>query len=645
MYLLNSKLLVLAAIILAFASANSYAAEKITVDPNTSSAKTSDEALANVTLDTRLAQKVTYEAKGKALRIILDDLSKMTGVKLKAGYSGMDWQVRDRKMTICAKGITLAHLMNSIARVMKFKWSKSNEVTPPSYRLYMDRKTLLDADARKARLEEKYNKLTAERRKAAMENLNQLSDVKPDELSKLKDMDPYSYVLASTGIAKSLNNLLSESASMKDALASGQNIKINGASLPTSAQDALRQTMRDMWTINARNDDGNLGSFVGGKKPAIPDEVINDLSKVDIKINRESGPTSGQSSPWDRFITGEININYQYHQGKSISSDYLTFSLFAPGSSISKGIGKMLIDLENQSWDDYMKAHNNSLSVKFNPEESQEIAETMLDPEDKEDNWVKEEFNDPDLKEKIKPEYETKVSSSLQLSDHLQALSKTSKLSYVSDYFGEEDNTIGPIAQEDEVLNHLKRLSSTYYHRWQKSGSIVEFRDRYWYRKRCDQIPDEWIASWQNAVLRGSFGLNELAQIAQLSVDQFNQNIRKDKILDASPSYVVGGLESALNDNRPLLRLYARLDEMQRKMLMSPEGLDLSMLQAAQWLLAEELLKSRDSAYLQNKDAKITLKCSIGKFEKTSWYDFKVTTTDKLNPITWTVKMPGFKKM
>ena len=104
--------------------------------------------------DARLSQKVTYEARHKPVKVILVDLSKMTGVTLKAGQSGKDWQVRDRKMNIFAKDLPLSSLMNSIARVMKFRWSKSVKVDPPAYRMYMNRKELAAAQSAKNRVDE-----------------------------------------------------------------------------------------------------------------------------------------------------------------------------------------------------------------------------------------------------------------------------------------------------------------------------------------------------------------------------------------------------------------------------------------------------------------------------------------------------------
>lgn len=123
---------------------SALASGKITVDPNAGINRTQAEEWS---ADARLSQKVTYEARHKAVKTILADLTEMTGITFNAGYNKNDWQVRDRKMNIFAKDITIADLMSSIARVMKFKWSVNKDEAPWTYRLYMDRTTLVAANA------------------------------------------------------------------------------------------------------------------------------------------------------------------------------------------------------------------------------------------------------------------------------------------------------------------------------------------------------------------------------------------------------------------------------------------------------------------------------------------------------------------
>jgi hypothetical protein len=52
---------------------------------------------------------------------------------------------------------------------MKFKWSKRDEVDPPQYRLYLDRKTLLAANAATTHAEEELTRVARERRAKFMD--------------------------------------------------------------------------------------------------------------------------------------------------------------------------------------------------------------------------------------------------------------------------------------------------------------------------------------------------------------------------------------------------------------------------------------------------------------------------------------------
>ena len=122
--MLSAKWSVLTVAMAAVVSSSVWAVGKVTVDPNTS---ITANAKAAAETDARLDRKITYEARRKTVSAILADLSALSGVTFHAGYNGMDWQVRDRKMNIFVHDVSLRELMDSIAHVMKFKWSKSDK--------------------------------------------------------------------------------------------------------------------------------------------------------------------------------------------------------------------------------------------------------------------------------------------------------------------------------------------------------------------------------------------------------------------------------------------------------------------------------------------------------------------------------------
>jgi hypothetical protein len=127
-------------------SVSALAVGKVTTDPNAPGAPVQKDTQNDGT-DARLAKKLTYSTPMKTVSAILEDLTKSTGIIFRSGYNSKDWQVRDRKMTISVRDVPLSQLMNSMSRVMKFKWERSGAEGEWAYRLYMDRRTLLDAEA------------------------------------------------------------------------------------------------------------------------------------------------------------------------------------------------------------------------------------------------------------------------------------------------------------------------------------------------------------------------------------------------------------------------------------------------------------------------------------------------------------------
>ena len=175
-------------VILVFLQGFACAVGKSTVDPNA-------KAALRDAVGPDTSQHVTYDAKRKMVVSILADLSKMTGVTLKAGYNDDDWQVRDRRMNIFVKDVPLSDLMNSIARVMKFQWSKREDGDVVSYRLYMDRKVVLGAECKRLAEEERIRQRQARARERLLSGLEEAATMSDGELERLKDASPYVYSL------------------------------------------------------------------------------------------------------------------------------------------------------------------------------------------------------------------------------------------------------------------------------------------------------------------------------------------------------------------------------------------------------------------------------------------------------------------
>ena len=105
----------IAVVLLSSAAATQRAwGEKITVDQNTPEARSATEERSSK-VDVRLAQKVTYEGGYKRLHNVAEDLSAITGVKIRAGRSSKDWRVRDIPLVVCVRDLPLGKLLHALA--------------------------------------------------------------------------------------------------------------------------------------------------------------------------------------------------------------------------------------------------------------------------------------------------------------------------------------------------------------------------------------------------------------------------------------------------------------------------------------------------------------------------------------------------
>lgn len=118
-----------------FGAAGGCAAGKITVDPN-ATPKVTASAPAQWA-DERLGEKITYSSGEKRLHDVVDELTKLTGVEVRAGYNAKDWQVRDIPLVVAARGLPLGRLLKAIAEsthtLLACKTAGNGK---PTYRLY-----------------------------------------------------------------------------------------------------------------------------------------------------------------------------------------------------------------------------------------------------------------------------------------------------------------------------------------------------------------------------------------------------------------------------------------------------------------------------------------------------------------------------
>ena len=546
---------------------------KSTVDPYGPGAKPQARPEPDIwKADSRLAQKVAYQVSRKTVLAILADLQAKTGVPLKAGYNSRDWQVRDRKMIIFAEDMPLADLMQSIARVMKFKWDRSGEAGKWSYRLFMDRRTVLESEAETQRAEQRYLDRQAKKRNAMSDKLSELSKMSDAEVGKLRQENPYLYFLAKSGLAEGLSGALNEWV-LAGAFANNTGI---GWRLAPGADGFWRKLVNGGRAMES--------ALRGESSLALTDKLI--LSYVEVNRKGAEGFGLGSDAMFSQFLLGTVTVEYEApgDDGTMIHHN-LEISLMDPESSLAKGLGnKLASGLENAS-------STTDFSFVLKPDEmmGNDFGEKLVKHED-----------DPSLGKEIKfksgKDSPSKEEFDLSKLDGLLAcLSEASGLNVVSDALGKSVlNASWKADTKVSIAAALGGLSLMWNSNWWKNGTTLEFRDRYWFRKRALQIPEAYLDRWRKTFKATStLGLDDLAEMAVLTgePDKYDFNIAEDPILGN------GSVRQAICEKMKSLQFYASLDSAQRSAALSDSGLSVLSLTAEQRRIAVEALPSLSLDY------------------------------------------------
>jgi hypothetical protein len=526
-------------------SSNVWASGKITIDPNAGVGRAQVEEWS---ADTRLAQKVTYEARHKAVKAILADLSEMTGITFNAGYNKKDWQVRDRKMNIFAKDIVLADLMSSIARVMKFKWSVNKDEMPWTYRLYMDRKTLTSANAELSKAQDALDREIDRRREnflSLFENWD--DDISADELADLRNENPYLYMLHVQGIGRLMKGVINDIPEFRETFLGRKNDMGPNVSLfSPETQDALLFTAKECYKL--KNDS------IPGAGELFPEDYAKDIGKGAMLLDIGPDELGWKAYEFSKQAGIGLYINKRWFPINGYLGDPSDPLVQAKADITLQAIDKGLT-----YWQMCDQTNVNSLAHMEETKTLEKYSMIEPQPEVADESGLHKKF-------KIVPEH--KPNQWPQLVDCQAALAETSGLSLVSDSY---KSTWGyaPITEDEkELKDFLKCLGESYRYNWDKHGSILEMRSKDWFKRRATQIPDEWIEKWKADMKKvGYLPLEDEAQICALTTPQIEENIGMDETLWQISMFRSGSREVWL------ARLYASLDSDQRKALFSEVGL------------------------------------------------------------------------
>lgn len=585
------------------------AADVIRSDPNTPGAQPVKDSQGAVSLDTdsRLDIRITYEAQRKPVRVILQDLSSLSGVALYSGYNNADWQVRDRRMNVFAKDVPLRDLMRSISRVMKFKWRISTTEDSATYRLIMDRLSILEMQNLLKKQDDEYHHWMTERRQVILNRYASADKLSDSEIQELKQSDPQLYYDIVTGVAKPLAKLMRELPELQDALLGSGKVWM-GSELTSSQQQALLDFARGISQQDCTQD----RLWYGHERPdsQVPDSIAMD------------------------------------HASLSAASKDGIFGclLVCLGGPDEPGYGGSYSFLDN---DDEATKYRSRIGISWmegdkNPLETARAASPMSYDEAaaQSEHVVGGEDliqhpDDPSLlvKKKVEPK-------STKLRDVEKALNEASAMAVVSDDFGGATASEGGVPHGEVTIKaFLDGMSKAYCYNWDKHANVIELWDRMWFKERSEQVPDEWIERWKKEFQdTGTMDVNSLVEMAALSEKQFDVNIKDDDVLSQISYGPLHGIAGCF------LSLYGKLSDSQRAMLFSQDGLDMSSLpltkrmsvQPSDWIEAG----LRDISYKG-----VTLYGTRMKKGKVYNYSFTMTSQDPAyKPLHWNWATPEYNK-
>ena len=605
-----------------------FAFGKITVDPNTGGSPAP-----KAPADARVAQKVTYEARYVAVQQILEDLTDMTGIKLYAGSNKNDWPVRNRKMNIFVKDVRMADLMNSIAHVMKFKWSRNDDVTPPTYRLVVDGKAAAAADAMINHANEVKDATWRKKREEWVEAIKQYGVMSQSEIELLRMSNPVVYRNARYGAVKALRALFAELPEAQERYLAGRSFRISMSKLSSETQELLYSAGSEFcrYLQDIKYSDGEPIGYGDSLK------LTDKFDVASYRLDQHDSFTPGlrwwgcecstgvvafMGGTWDKTIADLNAINDDWSKYKCARQDMM--------------------------WDGKMPATtvpmDNSRREKLENDLIKE--EEALYPSEP----LNEHPNSPELENTIKLKIEapkTEQNPELAINSYIasfqKALADTTGFDVVSDSWANIQGNKLP-DQEAMLGDLLDKISEQYNYNWDKSSTILEFRHRKWWKNRLNQISDDLVATWsENTRKNGFLSLDDLAQISTLTYYQAEESLKPDKVLGTAGVY--GQILEILDTNGNLqwLRLYSTLNSQQRTYL-ADRWVSGAMLTPDQWKLAEVMFDRIDSL---RSDALFSLRNADDNALRYEFREFEVTNQDGDNPAAnedrkWRVTLPKY---
>lgn len=517
--------------------------------------------------DPRLDQSITFDSNGLRLAEAFASLGKLTGVSMVAGMTSDDWMVYDRKVIVHVKGMKLRDLMLEVSRALSFTWSTFDENGSRAYRLWRDLASETNELALRTAADDQKSKLARQKRESALSDLVNLTSLPAADIQRLKDTDPWRYILATEPLGKDVADFLRSHPESREAYLSGAGSSTPVAAMSPDMQQAVRR-IADSYHA--------LTKSIGASEDY--SDLLSEFDRLQITINRRS---LNAQDVFTQSMLGGITI------GSGIGSGSLEVPILDPSSPVARAFGAAVLRLRSgASKDEVAKELQAALKSA-----ASDTGNTLTGPASRRDIT-----SDPALRTPVEL---FKTPSTAPLTTTLAVLAEKTRLNIISDYFPVAPSNVPSGSRS--LGEQLEIIRATYGSNWEKAGSTLRFRDSEWFKKRTWEVPQIWLDFWASqGRLKDGLGLVELAQIGRLRDEQL------DNVIMADPALVRLGAGEAVR-NRQILRFYQSLDDAQRTQLTSQQ-LPVSALSPDQWTRLKDALATKGAAYAAVQRAAQSLK-------------------------------------
>ena len=536
--------------------------------------------------DPRLEKKVTLEVDHTKLEDALKQLSADTGVELKAGSGERDWKVRERRVTIHAKDVSLGKLMEEISKLLQFRLSRGGKEGEWTYLYWQDKTSRdLEADLLAADKEAAAQRAT-KLRQGTLDAAEKALELSPEEAAKLREKDPMLAYMGGTksgrGFAQVLSSLGSYFPTERDLMLRGKQVTLNLAGAPSAFMQAVIDTA--------------AGGIVAGQAMRQDADKFKQLlpyQMVMMPIDQADGMDLGLLGIGGLILVSGLRPGEEARRDGNPFGGGEPMSLFVlgdPASPLGKTVGKMFFAVDEGATNEEAnkvlqdEVENQDFLAKALARESPTEKEPPTDPELTREVEISEDIKFAKL---FSPDEDGKEKVGMSVAEISRALGMPVMLESFP-------RLVPPAAflkpGKQPVYNILIAMEKAGCG-WERGDKSLRVRPKDWALRRSYEVPESFTAHYKDLLEKqGGFTLDDLATIAyQLTDGQIDNTVMTDR--DLSPA--VMSLSTNLGERRGIVRIYGSLNPEQKAGVSSETGLPFAQLSNAQWELLGDLITQR----------------------------------------------------